>query len=121
MDELKEVESEKVGEWMNTELVDICGTYIWNIHLWYIQMEYFKYLNFNHHIYVVNMLAFGYVVSILNCICVGIFMLNLSSDLWLIMWLCSPSIPFVIRLCVECLCCICCDACIINIIKYATY
>jgi hypothetical protein len=33
MDELKEVESEKVGEWMNTELVDICGTYIWCIHM----------------------------------------------------------------------------------------
>jgi hypothetical protein len=33
MDELKEVESEKVGEWMNTELVDICGTYIWCKHM----------------------------------------------------------------------------------------
>jgi hypothetical protein len=87
MDELKEVESEKVGEWMNTELVDIYGTYIWCIHLWYIQMEYFRYLNFNHHIYVLHMLSFGYVVSILNCICVGISMLNLSSDFWLIMWL----------------------------------
>ncbi len=77
----------------HNQCVYICGTYIWCIPMGHTFIahtyaKYFRYLNVKYTILCcTHVLHLVYAVSILHCICGGIFMLSLPLDMWLIMWL----------------------------------